>query len=66
MTNMPISVNEHLILENEGCDLEFYKNDSGGMFASAVGDEGAMFWFTITKEDWPKLREFIEKALMYD
>lgn len=60
---MAALVNNHLVLENIGVDIEMYLNDSNEIFATAAGDDGAMFWFVINKDDWEVMKDFIDGEL---
>lgn len=50
--------NEHFCLAADGNEIEFYLNDHGEIFVHSL--ETDLFWFTINKEDWKSLKEFID------
>lgn len=50
------------LLDNEGMNMEFYLNAHDEIFVSTEDDGMAgAFWFTISKEDWKDLKEFIDR-----
>jgi len=61
---MATAVTNHLILKNEGMEIEFYGNADGDIFVQPTNEANAAhFWFTIPKEDWPELKAFIDSQI---
>lgn len=57
-----VTSNEHLILDSEGEQMEFYLNDKGEIFVHNMTDEEDLrsMFFTISKEDWEQIKSFID------
>lgn len=59
---MAARINEHLIINGDGMEMQFYLNDGNSIFCSPTEDSDAMhFWFTFSKEDWEVMKQFIDE-----
>jgi len=58
---MATSECKHLIFSSDGCEMVMHMNAIGELFVAENNDMAGSFWFTITKEDWEKMKAFVDE-----
>lgn len=54
-------ITERFKVTGDGFDVEMYLNDSGELFVASTDEDYPSFWFTLTKDDWEKMKEFVDE-----
>lgn len=61
---MPTAIAQHLLLHDNdkpNMAIEIYMNDKEEIYVAPADPDMAMqFWFTISREDWPDIKNFID------
>ena len=57
-------ITEALRVKGDGFDIEMYLNDKQELFVGSIDENYPSFWFTINKDDWEKMKEFVDRIMI--